>query len=127
MKKIFLLIVVVFVVFIIINRTKLFVRDPLASVARDGVQESGTQVFINFNNEVLLEHDSAPAYVTVAEAAGHIGTPQNIKCIHWLACLTDANPATLLDPSAKTQTLQSTGKGMDFRDAAGKEVVVMLR
>ena len=127
MKKIILLIFVVFLVFVVVNRTKLFVRDPLASVTRDGVKETGTQVFINFDNEVLLQHDDAPAYVTVAEAGGHVGTPQSIKCVHWMACLTDANPATLIDASAKTQTLQMTGKVMEFRDAQGQDVAVTLR
>ncbi len=127
MKKWILLLVLVFAVFVAFNRTKLFVRDPLASVTRDGVRETGTQVFINFNNEVLLEHDGAPAYVTAAEAAGHVGTPQSIQCVHWLACLTDAYPATLVDGSAATRTLRADGKAMEFRDAAGRDVLVALR
>ena len=59
MKKLLLLVIfVVFLVFVLINRNRLYVRDPLGSVARDGVKEAGAQVYINFQNAVLIENEN---------------------------------------------------------------------
>jgi hypothetical protein len=127
LKKLFLLIFVVFIVFVLIDRQRIFLRDPLGSVTRDGVKEDGAQVYINYTNEVLLQNENPPAYMTLVQAAGHMGTPGALKCIHWMACLTDADVATLIDPQANAQPAQMNGKLVEFRDAQGRDVKVTLR
>jgi hypothetical protein len=54
-KKLLLLAIVMFVVFVFLYRQRLFLSDPLASMTRDGVKESGAQIFINYPNDVLVE------------------------------------------------------------------------
>ena len=54
MKKIIALIALALIVFAVVYRQRLFLRDPLGSVTRDGVKEDGAQVFINWSNDVLL-------------------------------------------------------------------------
>jgi hypothetical protein len=125
-RKFLLLVVVVFAVFLFVCRQRLFLRDPLASVTRDGVKESGAQVFINYSNDVLIQNDNAPAYVTIVQHGQHVGTPALLKCVHWAACLTDADVATLIDPMA-AQVVEMSGKLVEFHDAAGHDVKVSLR
>ena len=129
MKKFLLLLFLVFAIFIYINRERVFLRDPLASIARDGIVEPGTQVFINYNNEVLLEHDSAPMYVTLIEARTPqvVGIPVGLRCIHWAGCLADAYPATLVAPATATTLGEHTSKSLTYIDAHGKQVVIKLR
>ena len=67
MRKLILLLVVVAVVFVVWNRQRLYVRDPLGSVVRDGVKEQGAQVLINYSNDVLLQNYNAPMYVTLIQ------------------------------------------------------------
>ena len=43
-----------------INRERVYLRDPIATVYRDGVEQSGIQVFQNYSNDVLIEKDSDP-------------------------------------------------------------------
>ena len=60
MKTILLLVFVVLLALIFVNRQRVYVRDPLATVYRNEVQQSGVQVFINYSDDVLLEQDAEP-------------------------------------------------------------------
>jgi hypothetical protein len=126
LKKYLVLVIFVLAVFLYLCRQRVFLRDPLASVTRDGVKESGAMVFINYTNDVLIENDNPPAYVTIVQHGQHIGTPAELKCIHWAACLTDADVATLIERMA-AQVNEMSGKLVQFRDDKGHDVKVTLR
>ena len=127
MGKLIALFVVLLAVFVVVERDKLFVRDPLAHVTRNGVQENGAQVFINYRNDVLIENDNAPAYIEIIQAGQLIGTPKVSVCIHWVMCLMDAYPATLVgtNDGAKIQSMDA--KTVTFIDTPKKATVVTLR
>jgi hypothetical protein len=105
-KTFFVVVFVVIMAFILVNRQRVFVRDPLATVYRDGVKQSGVQVFINYSNDVLLQKDGdAGSYQTLVQGWNKApGTPEVLKCVRWMACLTDADHATTLP-------IENTGKG----------------
>ena len=127
MKKLILLLVVLAVAFVVWNRQRLYVRDPLGSVARDGVKEQGAQVLINYSNDVLLQNYNAPMYVTLVQHGDRVGTPAEMHCVAYVACLLDADiPAFVVtDEGAKVTTM--TGKVVEYRDANGRDTVVTLR
>jgi hypothetical protein len=126
-RKLILLLVVVAVVFVVWNRQRLYVRDPLGSVTRDGVKEQGAQVLINYSNDVLLQNYNAPMYVTLIQHGDRVGSPVEMHCLAYIACLLDADvPAFLVtDEGAKVTTM--TGKMVEYRDANGRDTVVTLR
>jgi len=126
MKKLLLLVLIVLVVFAVLNRDRIYVRDPLAVVTRDGVAESGVQVFINHNNDVLLEHDAVPAYVTLLQHGQPVGAPKLLPCIHFVACLTDAavQPVLVSNRAAHIESMSSAQ--VTFRDDKDREAVVTL-
>ena len=126
MKKILLLVVLVFVVFVVFNRDRLFVRDPMGSVTRDGVKEDGAQVYINAKNEVLIENDHAPMYVTVIQQGNHVGTPKSIPGLHWMVYMSDADAWTLVAEDTNAVVESMTGKSVVMRDGK-RETVVSLR
>jgi hypothetical protein len=126
-KKFILLLIVLAVVFIVWNRQRLYVRDPLGSVARNGVKEKGAQVFINYSNDVLLQNYNAPIYVTLVQHGQTVGTPATIHCVAYVACLLDANVATLLEGTAGADATSMTGKMVEYRDLGGRDTVVTLR
>jgi hypothetical protein len=126
LKKILLLVVLVFVVFVVFNRDRLFLRDPLGSVTRDGVKVEGVQVYINAKNDVLLEKDSAPAFVTVIQHGNHVGTPKTVPGLHWMVYMADADVWTVVQEDTNAVVESMTGKSVVVRD--GKtETVVSLR
>jgi len=132
MKKIIALIVVILLVLAVIYRQRLYLRDPLGSVTRDGVHEDGAQVYINWSSDVLLENDNPPGAapgqmtLTLIQHARPIGLPKQMHCLHWLVCLADADQATLAaaDPGAHIESMSS--KQVAFRDYNGREAVVTL-
>ena len=127
MRKLILLLVVVAVVFVVWNRQRLYVRDPLGSVVRDGVKEQGAQVLINYSNDVLLQNYNAPMYVTLIQHGDRVGSPVEMHCLAYMACLLDADvPAFLVtEEGAKVTTM--TGKVLEYRDSKGRDTVVTLR
>ncbi len=127
MKKIILLLVVLAVVFVVWNRERLYVRDPLGAVVRDGVKEQGAQVLINYSNDVLLQNYNAPMYVTLVQHGDRVGTPAVMHCVAYVMCLLDADVPSLVavDEGAKVATM--TGKTVTYRDSKGRDTVVTLR
>lgn len=125
MRKFIALLVILLVVFVVVQRKRVYVRDPLASVTRAGDRVSGEQVYINYYNDVLLENDNPPMLVMVVEKGQPVGVPTKLRCIHWIACLTDADAASTLPLNAKVQSM--SGKTVLFRDEDARQWVVDLR
>ena len=124
MRKLILLILIVLIVFVIWNKQRVFVRDPLANVVRDGAKVDGEQVYINFTNDVLLENDNAPSHIMIVQHGHAVGVPTKLRCIHWVACLTDADVATTLPLGGAIQTMDS--KTVAFREGNGRHWNVTL-
>lgn len=125
MKKALFLLFIVFVVFFTVNRHRLYLRDPLGSVLRDGVKEEGAQVYINYSNDVLIENDKAPRYLLVVQHGEHAGTPQEMRCMHWMACLADDNVVPVKAP-VLVKVNEMSSRMVEFHDPAGQDVKVML-
>jgi hypothetical protein len=126
LKKLILLAVLVFVVFVVVERERLFLRDPLAKVTRNDVIEENTRVYINYSNDVLLEHTEAPVTLTIVQHGQHIGTPRMLRCLHWTACMTDGEQAGLIETMAGPVG-EMSGKMVEFKDDMGRDVKVTLR
>jgi hypothetical protein len=126
-KKIFVLLVLIGVIFVVVERERLFVRDPLGSVLRDGVKEDGAQVYINYSNDVMIENDNPPLYVTIVQKGQKVGAPAKVSCVHWIVCMTDADVATQMstDPGSLVESM--TNRAVLFRSGSGRQTVVKLR
>jgi len=126
LKKWIALIVVTLLVFAAYNRNRLYVRDPLGSITRNGAKEPGAQVFINFSNDALLENDNSPAYILLVQHNNHAGSPIEMHCLHWLLCMTNADAATFLQPPPSIAIEEMTGKSIHFIDSDKRETIVTL-
>ena len=126
MKKILLLLVLLLIVFVVYNRQRLYLRDPLGSVARDGVKEDGTEVYINYSDDVLLQDRPAPIYMTIVQHGNHAGEPKMVPCIRFIVCLMDADVVTLMAPTAPDIVVESmSGKSVAFKDGKHETVVTL--
>jgi hypothetical protein len=126
MKKWIALALVVVVILAAYNRNRIFVRDPLGSVARNGAKEAGAQIYVNFSNDALIENDKPPMYVLLVQHDNHAGSPIELHCLHWLLCMTDADAATLTQPPPSVAIEEMTGKAIRFIDSDKRETVVAL-
>jgi hypothetical protein len=127
LRKFIALLALVLIVFVVYNRQRLFVRDPLGSLTRNGVKEHGAQVFINFSNDVLLENDNPPMYVLLVQRGQPVGTPAQLWCLHYVVCLTNADVAALVAGDQLAPATAMSNKTVEFRGAGGRDVVVTLR
>lgn len=125
---------VLMLAFVVVNRERVFVRDPIAKVFVDGTVEPAFQVYINFSNDVLLERgDQRTGYGILVQNWNRTpSTPAELKCIHWMACMTDADHAKALPldhtgAGAYDPRTMMTATEVDFVDGMGRKVRVTLR
>jgi len=126
MKKWIALALVVVVILAAYNRNRIFVRDPLGSVARNGAKEAGAQIYVNFSNDALIENDNPPMYVLLVQHDNHAGSPIELHCLHWLLCMTDADSVTVMQPAPFIATEEMTSRTVRFIDSDKRETVVAL-
>ena len=137
MKRLFALALICVVVFVVVDRQRIFLRDPLATVTRDGVKVGGVAVMINYSNDVLLLDGSEPqsrSYLVQHwnEVAGVPTAP--LRCVMGVACLTDADQATAAPLAigsrgrrAAFEGVTMTDRRVEFVDEEGALVTVLLR
>jgi len=138
-KRILLIVFLVVMAFIWVNRQRVYVRDPLATVYKNDGQQSGVQVFINYSDDVLLEQDAEPgSYRILVQGWNKMpGTPAVLRCIRWMACMADADHARTLpiEWSGNNQRgkgkydprVAMTSREVSFVDGDGATIRVELR
>jgi hypothetical protein len=134
MKTILTLLLIASLALLIYNRQRIYLRDPLATVYRNDVQQTGVEVFINYSSDVLLQQDAepAPSSILLQDWNKMPGTPTTLTCLRWIACMTNADQASAIP-------LAWTGKGkydpkvfmttreVSFVDANASTVGIELR
>src|SRR3569832_260452 len=90
----------VLIVLIIVNRERLYIHDPFASVYRNDVKQSGIEVDFNFSNDILLQptRDLSGQRTILQHWSLRPGTPASLMCLRWMGCLTPADHAPVLAP-----------------------------
>lgn len=132
MKRVLLLIVVVLVGLIYVFRQRVFLRDPLATVSRNEVEQHRVQVFMNGRGAVLLEKDGEDGFRILVQEGAVPGTPTHLTCIRWMACLTEANVAPVVPVvwtgKGKYEPQVTIARGeVSFVDGDGSRMRVELR
>jgi hypothetical protein len=124
-KKLLAVITLVLIVYAVYARDRLFLRDPLAHVMHDGARESGAQIYINFSNDALIENDNPPMNVLLLQHNNHAGLPKELKCLHGIVCLTDADQATLAAPASGLTIESMTSKQIRYRTGNVESAVTL--
>lgn len=137
MKRLFGLVLVGVIVFVVVYRQRVFLRDPLAEVTRDGVKVAGVTTMINYSNDVLLlDRSGAGARLYVVQGWNKVAEVPTapLKCVYGVACMTDADQATATAVPVgsrgrreKFEGVTMTNRRVEFVDEDGALVQVMLR
>jgi hypothetical protein len=126
MRKLLMLLLVAFVVFVTIYHQRLFLRDPLATLYIDGAKVPGVQVYINYSNDVLvLRPDAQPLIV---QNWDH--TPGNTKvlpCLRSMACLSEADQAPKFPLAIAPAQVTMTNREIAYPDEQNKPTRIVLR
>ena len=142
MKKLLVLAFLVIMALILTHRQRVFVRDPLATVYESAPNQSaalakkqhGIQVYINYSNDVLLLHEDQPHPYSLVIQHWNMtpGTPLRLRCVHLMACLTDADHAATVPMSTPTTDsywpkTTMTNREVSFLLPDGSTIRVTLR
>jgi len=82
LRKILVFAVLLLIVVVAVFRERIFLRDPLGKVERNGVAVDGARLFINFSNDVLVEESGTERRYLVQGWSGVPGVPQMRRCFH---------------------------------------------
>lgn len=129
MRRFLVIVALVVVVFVVMLRQRLFVRDPLGKVERSGVAEDGARVYVNYSNDVLVEEPGTARRYLVQGWSALPGVPQHLGCLTGLLCWTDADEAAvfpLAGVGGRTKAAMSA-KEVTFVDETGAGVRVEIR
>jgi len=129
MKKLFVLLVLLFVAFVAFNRQRLFLRDPLATVYRNSAPVREARVYINYSNDILVEEPTEGRRWIVQNWNKAPGTPTAVTCWYNMACRTDADQASAapLDSVGSQPAAQMSDREVSFNDGSGSGIRVTLR
>ncbi len=135
MRKLLLLATVVFVVLVILYRDRLYLRDPLGTIERNGVAVPDARLFINYSNDVLVQENHGTEMFVVQNWSRRAATPSRLTCVQGMLCITPADrivDAQAAD-SSQMNSADSEGKAemssraVSFTDAAGSHIHITLR
>lgn len=128
MKKLLTVVVVLLVIVVGIYRQRIFLRDPLGKVERNGIRVDGAKVFINYSNDVLVE-DAGGASRYVVQRGSVPGVPKKLSCLRGMMCWTEADIAEVepLGGAGYRPDVVMTNKDVSFKDGAGDGVRVKIR
>ena len=117
------------VIFVAVFRQRIFLRDPLGKMERNGVAVDGARLYINFSNDVLVEEPGTARRYLVQGWSAMPGVPQILGCVQGLACWTDADHASVypLDGRGASAKAAMSAKEVTFADETGARVQVQLR
>lgn len=150
MKPILFVALLVLFAFIVINKERIYVRDPLAAVyktepgketkpdasteARNEVKQVGAEVYINYQNDVLvIEQEPAGVSRTVVQSWSKMpGTPAELRCLRWTACLATADrvptfPIAWTGKGTYDPQVTMTDQRVTYVDGTGATLRVELR
>lgn len=129
MRKILFVGALLLAVLLVVFRQRIYVRDPLGKVERNGIAQDSARVFFNYSNDVLMEEPSAERRYLVQGWSGLPGSPKRLFCLTGLVCWTEADQAEVFPlegVGGKIPAVMSA-KEVSFVDESGAKVRVELR
>ncbi len=129
MRRILIVGVLLLAIFVAVFRQRIFVRDPLGKVERNGTALDGSRLFINYSNDVLVEDVAQHRFVLVQGWSGLPGIPQHLFCLTGMVCWTDADKASVFPVEGiggRTRAVMNA-KEVTFVGEPGANVRVRLR
>ena len=109
-------------------RDRLYLRDPLGKIARNGVEQADARIFINYENDVLVREKHGTEMFVVQHWNGLPATPAGLTCIEGMLCVTPADRVVDIGEAAGGRVpAEMTDRAVSFKDGQGDTVLVTVR
>lgn len=126
MRKLVLFAVLALIVVAILYHARLFIRDPLGRVERNGIPDPDARVYVNYWNDVLVQQQGGRHMFVVQHSNKLPGEPASLTCIQGLLCLTPSDQAVPGTADASNQA-QMSDREVSFTDPLGDHIDVQIR
>lgn len=129
MRKLVILLLIVLAGYVVLNRQRIYVRDPLAKSYRNAAEMKDTRVYINYFNDAIIE-DLAEQRIYLVQNWNKIpGSPRQLHCLYGIACLTEADHPEMvpLGGASYTPNTQMSDREISFEDGYGIGLRITLR
>ena len=128
MRRILVLLTLVLIVLAVVYRDRLYLRDPLGKITRDGVEQGDAAIYINYENDVLVREKHGAEMFVVQHWNGLQATPAGLTCIEGMLCLTPADRVMDVGATAAGHApAQMSDREVAFVDGSGAKVKVTIR
>lgn len=126
MRKLFLLITIVLIALAVIYHDRIFLRDPLGKLERNGAAVDGARIFINYSNDILVQEDGGRRMFIVQNYNKLPGSPTGLTCIQGMMCVTPSDQASS-DIADSANKAQMSSREVSFTDSLGSHIHVQIR
>lgn len=126
MRRFILLLTVALIVLAILYHQRLFLRDPLGKVERNGIAVADARVFINYSNDILVQEEGGRRMFVVQNYNRLPGAPAGLTCFQGLLCLTPSDQA-VPGPADPDRAAAMSNREVSFVDSLGARVRVQIR
>ena len=128
MRRFLVLLTLALIGLVAVYRDRLYLRDPLGKVARNGVEQTETSVYINYENDVLVREKGGTRMFVVQHWNGLEAVPGGLTCVQGMLCLTPADRVVNVG-EAVTRRLPAvmTDREVRFVGEGGEAVLVTIR
>ncbi len=128
MRRVLVLLTLALIALAVVYRDRLYLRDPLGTIARNGVVQEDARIFINYENDVLVREKRGTEMFVVQHWNGLPATPAGLTCIEGMLCMTPADRVMDVgEISTGHAPAEMTDRAVSFVDAAGAKVLVTIR
>lgn len=126
MRKFILLLTVALIALAVVYHQRLFLRDPLGRLDRNGVPVPDARIFINYSNDILVQENGGRQMFVVQNVNKLAGSPAGLTCIQGLLCITPSDQAVPGNPEPRQEAAMSD-REVAFTDDGGSRVHVRIR
>ena len=129
MRRFIVLLTLALIALAVVYRNRLFLRDPLGKLERNGAPGADARIFINYSNDVLVQQDGGRRMFVVQNINKLPGSPTGLTCIQGLLCVTPSDIAVQAVEGTPEPGRQATmsDREVSFTDDTGALTHVQLR
>ena len=126
MRKLILLLTVALIALAVLYHQRLFLRDPLGKLERNGAPVPDARIFINYTNDILVQENGGRTMFVVQNWNKLPGSPGGLTCIQGMLCLTPSDQAVPGTPDPGREASMSD-REVSFTDSDNVRVHVQIR
>lgn len=128
MRRFLVLLTLVLIGLAVVYRDRLYLRDPLGKITRNGVEQDDARIYINYENDVLVREQHGTRVFAVQHWNRQPAVPGKLTCVEGMLCVTASDRVMDVAAAATGPAAEMSDRTVSFKDeATGEAVSVTIR